>query len=51
MPIRIRLSIFDADHDPDPTPNFSQVGKSDFFLIFIAVPVPVNIVLHFSLVS
>ncbi len=32
---------FDADSGPDPTPNFTHVGKLEIFLDFIAIRVSI----------
>jgi hypothetical protein len=41
---------FDADQDPnpDPSPSFTLVGKSDFCFTFISTAVSLHIVLSFS---
>ncbi len=41
---------FDADPDPDPTPSFTNVGKSELFLLLFRA-LPFYFILSFSSAS
>ncbi len=41
----------DADPHADPTPSFTHVGKSEYFVYFLVTALPVSTVLSFSSVS
>jgi hypothetical protein len=42
---------YDADSHADPTPSFTHYVKSELFLNFLAIPLPVYNVLSFSSVT